>query len=152
MKAFILAAASVIFSSTIAIAGSPDTETWTGTGSLYDAQRNLISQYQLEVTQSTADRSTAVRVTLADGGVREINCVSTGDDHKWAKTCDNGMSGGGYYFEKGIISDYVEDGAGTAQATTMIFDSDDSMRILRTQLVHGDASLFFVESLTRISK
>jgi hypothetical protein len=152
MKAFILAAATVLFSSTVAVAGSPVTETWTGTGSLYDAHRNLISRYQLEVNHSTADRSTAVRVTLADGSVREINCVSNGDELKWAKTCDNGMSGGGYYFERGIISDYVEDGAGTAQATTMIFDSDDSMRILRTQLVNGDANLFFVESLSRTSK
>jgi hypothetical protein len=148
MKRIIFAALSTMWTGSVAIA-----DVWTGTGSLFDGNRNLIATYDLTVnteTGSDGSRNTAIKVSLPNGSEKLINCQSSGSENKWSKVCDDGMAGGGYYFEKGLISEYVENAGGTAHATTVIFDSDDSMRLLRTELSNGDATRFFVESLTKV--
>jgi len=147
MKKVIIAALATLWTGSVALA-----DIWIGNGSLYDGNRNLISTYELTVnTETRADgsRSTVVRVSLPDGTEKLINCQSSGSENKWSKICDDGMAGGGYYFEKGLISEFVEKDD-VAHATTVIFDSEDSMRILRTELSGNEATRFFVESLTKV--
>jgi hypothetical protein len=149
MKKVIIAAFTTLWTGGIALA-----DVWTGSGSLYDSNRNLIGTYDLTVNmETTADgsRTTAVKVTLPDGTEKHINCQSSGSENKWSKTCDDGMAGGGYYFDRGLISEYVENADGLGQATTIILDSENEMRLLRTELRDNDASRFFVESLTKVS-
>ncbi len=149
MKKVIFAALTALWTGGIAVA-----DVWTGTGSLYDGNRNLIGSYDLTVNIETAadgSRTSDIKVSLPDGTEKLIHCQSQGPENKWSKTCDDGMAGGGYYFEKGLISEYVENTAGKAQATTIIFDSETSMRLLRTELIGNDATRFYVESLTKVS-
>ena len=150
MKRVIIATLATLWTGGIALA-----DVWTGSGSLFDGNRNLIGTYDLTVNMETAadgSRSTAVTVKLTDGTEKHINCQSNGTENKWSKTCDDGMAGGGYYFENGLISEYVENAEGLAHATTIIFDSDNDMRLLRTELRGNDATRFFVESLTKVRK
>lgn len=149
MKKIIIAALTTVWTGGIALG-----DVWTGSGSLYDGNRNLIGTYELTLSMEIAangSRTTAVKVTQPDGTEKLINCQSKGSENKWSKTCDNGTAGGGYYFQDGLISEYVENAEGLGYAITIIYDSENEMRLLRTELRDNEASRFFVESLTKVS-
>ncbi len=75
-----------------------------------------------------------------------------GENSSWKKECQHGSSSG-YMFDKssGLGIDYYEGTDGKAYATNIIFDKKNRMRLLRTELVDGKASHFFVETLKKIN-
>lgn len=150
MKQFLFGAVLFVSSSSLALAG----ETWTGTGELYDAQRQLISPYTIELQmEEIADSLERVTVEVKAHGevVHSDVCEIRKAGDRWGKTCKE-SEGGGYRFANGLAQEYVELKNGHAYATTMIQDSPTRIRILRTELDGREAVRFFSEVLEKTAK
>lgn len=147
MKTILLGTALFVSSSSLALAG----ETWTGTGELYDAQRQLISPYTITVqTEDVSDSLERVTVEVKAHGevVHSDVCEIRKAENRWGKTCKDG-EGGGYRFANGLGQEYVELKNGHAYATSIIHDSPTRMRLLRTELDGQEAVRFFSEVLEK---
>lgn len=148
-NAILLAALS--FSSNFALA-TPKAEIWTGKGNLYGADQSDQGEYDLRVEIGPeTDGGTPVKVTVTAGGqiVHTSDCVRQGDGTKWTETCADGSQGGGYLFARGLGQAYTRSPDGKAYATSIVLDDANKMRLVRTELVNGEATRFFSEDLTK---
>ncbi|MEQ1878703.1 MAG: hypothetical protein ABL958_18820 [Bdellovibrionia bacterium] len=149
VKLLIALSGLVVFGLTRALAGETSS-VWTGAGKVYDAKLNPLGAYKLKVESAktaATERKTKVTVTLESGGAQVYNCTHTDGAKGWKSVCDNG-NGGGFCLDD-LCQTYTEDENGRAFATTLIFDSEDEMRLMRTELQNGKPVRFFKEKISR---
>jgi len=123
-------------------------EVWEGSGALFNLQGKLESTYELTVenTKNEEGVHSKVTITLPDGTVKTNQCLNTHEEEGWKSTCEQG-TGGGLCFGEGLCISYLEDVAGNAYSTSIIFDGESDMRLLRTGLKDGKAVNFYREKL-----
>jgi hypothetical protein len=134
-----------------AAAAAPHDEVWKGSGTLFDRKRNAIAEYRLEMYRTTVSPTVQlreVRVYLPGGRLKKMTCRTRNTDKGWTSDCGESR-GGGACFGDGLCIDYAVEEGGRAFATTIVMDGKDTMRLLRTELVHGKAVRFFRERLVR---
>lgn len=130
-------------------------ETWSGEGTLFDRAGKPLGRYGLTLVRTPVKAGVVrhtVTVELPAGKIREMRCTLTLDGESWTSSCADGRQGGGRCFGDGMCLDYLSGPGGQAFATTIAFDGDDRMRMLRTELVEGEAVRFFRETLRRVSE
>lgn len=129
----------------------PDTQVWKGSGTRYDISKMVQDTYELTVEVqklSGQEQKSVASVVLSTGEVVVITCNQVNANQGWSLDCSNGK-GGGYCFDQGMCQNYVADASGRAYATTLSFDGQDFMRLLRTEMLNGKAVGFFAETLKR---
>lgn len=131
----------------------PASQVWQGTGQLFSAEGKAAGAYRLELVRKRAEDGLlqTVRVFLPDGQIQTLQCEITEEGEAWSSVCGHGR-GGGRCFGDGLCLDYLTDDKGRAFATTIVFDDDDSMRLLRTELLRGEAIRFYREKLERVAE
>ena len=145
MKTLILAMTLIVSQHSFAAS----TDIWEGPGSLFDVKGNPTSTYNLVVenTKNGNQIQSNVTVTLPNGTTQQQQCLMTETSQDgWTSKCDHG-NGGGHCFGEGLCISYEEDSSGKAYATTIVMDGPSDMRLLRTELLNGQAVQFFREKL-----
>lgn len=129
-------------------AASASIETWEGQGDFFNLNGDLVSSYSLKVenNKTSPDQTESqITITLSDGTVRTDKCSISYGKKGWTSQCSN-TQGGGQCYGQGLCQSYMENG-NTAYATTIVMDGPKQMRLLRTQLVNGEAASFSREKL-----
>ena len=127
-------------------------DTWVGSGTMYSPDREPMATYDVVVEQSApvAGQITSnIEVTDESGDVMTLTCDVFMFTKAWRKTCSDGQEGGGYSFDLGMATEYTNLPDGRSFATTLINDSEDAIRILRTELLGDTVLSFAVESYTK---
>ena len=125
---------------------------WQGKGATFNRNREQTSEYRIEVYRTEVDGTKGLsqaKVYLSNGTlIFNETCETTKTKTGWISDCKV-RKGGGYCFGDGLCMDYTEDQNQHGFATTIIMDGPNSMRLLRTELVKGQAVRFFREKLER---
>lgn len=127
---------------------------WTGDGQMFDAQRNPLATYSLRVEIENLSPNQERRVVVVSnpkGVIFQDTCTVDKGGDKWATTCTH-SSGGGYTFGRGLAQEYLSGDDGVDHVTQIIEDSPTSMRLLRTELESGNATMFFIETLAKVAE
>ncbi|MCB0412212.1 MAG: hypothetical protein KDD22_06780 [Bdellovibrionales bacterium] len=126
-------------------------ETWEGDGALFGIDGSQLGTYNLVVENSKqGDKiDSLVTIALPDGSTHQEQCqITEKTSEQWVSQCSSG-EGGGQCYGEGLCMSYVENGNGTAHATTIVFDGPSKMRLLRTELKDGQAVKIFREKLQK---
>jgi hypothetical protein len=127
-------------------------EKWTGEGVLFGRDGAKVGTYHLDLTNteiSTDETRNDVTVTIGNGTILKLSQTTHKSGNSFSIVGDTG-NGGGYCFGDGLCQIYVEQSNGTAYAITLIKDSEDQMRLMKTELKNGQATRFFREGLSRV--
>ena len=124
--------------------------TWQGTGMVFDSQGREGGSFTVELIRTALDAQTVETrgsLTLATGQVIPVNQQISLRGNSFRIESNHG-TGGGTCFGAGICQSYEDSGNGTVFVTTIVIDGPDRLRILVTELDHGQAVRFFRQSLT----
>jgi hypothetical protein len=153
MKTILTTLTSLWLASPLAFS-APALEVWSGQGNAYDEERNLVGTFKIRIDNteiSEQESESRVVILTDDGDSSEWTCRIIKVENRWQKNCDNGFSGGGYYLDSGLITEYSTKGD-EAFATTVVLDSEDQMRVLVTHLDFGNAKAFYTQTLVKSGK
>ena len=124
---------------------------WTGTGVVFNLGTKVTSSFTVEVTR-TAVGSNAVQLKgtarMANGEEHPIDQKSIWEGNHFQIESARGR-GNGICLGEGICASYEDLGGDQALATTIVLDGPDKMRLLMTELDHGQPVRLIRQSLTR---
>ena len=128
------------------------TGTWEGSGSAVERSGKKVSDFEVRVTRKEA----GVGKVRADGIVKLSNGheirfwqeFERKSEGGFALTSDRGK-GGGRCFDNGMCQTYEATENGHAFATTLAKDEEGKLRLVITELEHGQAVKFFYQTLRK---
>jgi hypothetical protein len=126
---------------------------WQGSGTVFSKDGREAAEFTIELTRTAVDqRSTETKgnVVLTTGAVIPIFQRTTQSEGGVGFRLEsNRGKGGGYCLGAGLCTSYEDAGNGQAFATTLVLDGPSKMRLLVTELDHGQAVRFIRQTLTR---
>jgi hypothetical protein len=125
---------------------------WRGTGSVLGPDGQLQSDFHVVLTRTAAGANaveTRGEVTLGSGQVIPFRQRLTGAaDGRFSLDSDQGK-GAGFCRGDGLCQSYEERGDARAAATVIIVDRPDTIRVVITELDHGQVLRFIQQTLTK---
>jgi hypothetical protein len=125
---------------------------WQGSGSVFGPDGRAETEFKVVLTRSAAGpRSVDTRgqLELTSGQVIPFNQKTTlGDDGTFSLDSDRGK-GGGFCLGSGLCQSYEDRGNAAGAYTVIAVDGPETIRILITELDHGQAVRFIRQTLTK---
>ncbi len=148
----ILAFVAPLVAATPALAESHGLGLWRGTGTTFGRDGRALGDFTVELTREKgADEQTVVtrgQAILGDGRHLPIEQKMVLDGNHFTLETNRGK-GGGICLGEGLCISHEEGSDGKSFATTIVFDGPDQLRLLITELDHGQAVRFLRQTLTR---
>jgi hypothetical protein len=127
--------------------------TWNGSGAVFSLDGEKQADYALQMVDTLqSDGSVSSRVDIQSSGApdEEIDLTLKNTPNGVSMSSSHG-SGGMVCVEKGLCEGYFGDANGNGVAMTLILDSPDHFRSLKTELEGFKAVRLFSENYTRVS-